>query len=177
MSRDQKRAGPDALPPGLNELEQRLRLAELPPASVDRDAVMYQAGYAAAERDLRTVGPLRAVGLPLGAAAAACLATVLWLQPARDLELQAASAGHAESASERPPTEDMAPEVSAVPTRLARPAVRVWSEDAPFLALRDRALRSQWVDYSRPKRLPGEASGGPKSAREILSELLPADAS
>ncbi|MEM9352400.1 MAG: hypothetical protein AAGA92_05255 [Planctomycetota bacterium] len=177
MPRDRKEGGPDALPAGLSNLEQRLRLAALPKAGVDRDAVMYQAGYAAAQRELRRGGPLRAIGLPLSAAAAACLATVLWLQPARDLRSEAALASSTESGSESPPTYTSPPETIVATPAVVRLPVRVWSDEAPFLALRERALRSQWVDYSRPARLAVEPEGGPKSSREILSELLPSDAS
>ena len=69
------------LPEALEQLENKLRLTQLPEVGLDRDAMMYRVGYAAAERE-QGRPRLSAWAWPIASALAACLATVLVMRPA-----------------------------------------------------------------------------------------------
>ncbi len=190
------------LPDELQRCESILAGMTLPPARVERDQLMYQAGWAAAEvagesgavrpREARQWGRSRGRGLTVAwslasAAVAASLAVVVTLRVGplfvADTEQVAPSSGSHTTPHEREQrttTPDVVPPNPSrpIPRRYRRASLVEWT--APLLVMRDRELFRHGDDrFLGTEAFWGEAStnesppSGPKTSREMLREMLP----
>lgn len=174
----------DRLTPELAELEDRLRNLAPTASTVDREALMYRAGWEAAEAALQT-RRLPATKLWIWPATSAALAAALLLvltlrpEPAKlSASLQQRNDSNA-ATSQLIVTDDekAAPAVQVrnqrVPT--IAPQLNRYASTAPLLAMRERALR---FDFDDPAA-DAVADEGPitvSTNRKLLEEYLPAPA-
>ncbi|QDU89157.1 hypothetical protein Pla175_25440 [Pirellulimonas nuda] len=182
------------------ELEARLAAASLPAVTLDRDALMYRAGWEAAGA-AAAHAPAR-WAWPAGAAAAMAASLLLGMQLARPVDPAGVAANHAqpvlaarEAAPADAPTGGQAPTPTAPPPRLpdAQRAPSPWlawvpraaplpgradPADTSLLALRERIatgdLGPLWPSNG-PERGEPEPAEPPRraaTAGELMQELL-----
>lgn len=183
------------LPDDLAACEARLAAFELPSAGIDRDALLYQAGWAAAMSHLGVVEKLDPLTVEAGsrrrragagktglttaawslasAAVAASIAVVatLQLRPPRVVEV-AAPVEAPRVAMASPPEASAVHEGSAQNIRLAPSRT---SFNSGLIALRQRALSDALAEPTRRAAATDEDEvvAEAKSARELLQEMLP----
>ena len=162
------------LPEALEQLESKLRLTQLPEVGLDRDAMMYRVGYAAAERDLGRPR-LVAWAWPIASALAACLATVLVMRPATPVGPAEQLVAESAAPDSESPAVDLASDAAGDEDYRVWPRRRFWPASAPLLTMRDRALRAEWYDVPT-SGLAGGSTAAPATSRELLHELLPDEA-
>ncbi len=167
----------NSLPSELAAFEARLRKQPLDRVEIDRDELMYQAGWAAAEaaRKMRWLWPTTSGVL---AASVLVLATFLLNGPEEPPMTTIAEVAPPKIEVTVPAPVDETPIVShptRYPSRWAQPR---WTQRSPFLAMRDRALR---MEFDEPASFAGPASFveidddyAPKAvtARELMQEFL-----
>lgn len=171
----------DRLTPELAELENRLRNLAPTASTVDRETLMYRAGWEAAEAALQTrrlstaklwIWPATSVAL------AATLLLVLTLRP-ESTELSASSQQQ-NSTNEATQQPAEANDIKAMPAvQVQNQAVQAivprrnrYASTAPLLAMRERALRFEFDDPSTN----AVADDGPLTTstnRKLLEEYLP----
>jgi hypothetical protein len=149
------------LPPELADIETQLRRLSLPAARVNREQLLYQAGWSAA----------RASAIPA--------ASLLW--PVTSGVLAAAVVVMLMFVLRTPPTVETVAEATAPtveqPTEprveYVRPTYpyRHRAETAPLLALRERALRGEFPEPTLA--VSQSTSAVAMSARELMQEYLP----
>lgn len=184
------------LPDELAACEARLAAFGLPSAGIDRDELLYRAGWAAAMAqasvaekpagantaqlalatgDVRRTRLTTAVWSLASAALAASIAVVATLQLRSPLVVEVAATAQSPvaeaSAAPAAVPATVAAEVNARSVRLAplRPPI-----NAGFIALRQRALTDALAE---PEHTAADSDAGmaeTKSARELLDEMLPA---
>lgn len=165
----------DYLSHELTDIEMQLRQLSIIPTSVDRDAALFDAGWAAAE----TVWQQRAHRAKdhskwrtTSGVLAASIAVLALLLVDRDASRQVVM-----SPAVTPVHSEGSPR-SAKPRRLLPPrrsvsVESVWSHGARLLSRRDMALREV---FAEPWELPDDVEipvSEIKSARELLREFLP----
>lgn len=182
------------LPDDLAACEARLAAQSLPATAINRDELLYRAGWAACEaRVAASAPPLSTVeegprrrgargGIRLAAASltsaavAASLAVVITLQwrPTERLEV----------ADDKP----AAPTLVAADTSNTKPPLLVGRESKPpalrelsagfetgLLSLRRRALSSVWMEPTNVVSTNGGSPPAAKTARELMQEMLPSE--
>ena len=154
------------LPSELANFEAQLRQEPLPATGIDRDRLMYQAGWAAAEsvQQRNWLWPATSGGL---AASLLVLAGLLILgteKPPRMVSVQTTPLPVESSvATSRP----QAPSLS-----LHQRPPRQWNENLPLLVMRDRALRMEFDEPATASWTNDDSSTEPTTARQLLQELL-----
>jgi hypothetical protein len=175
------------LPDDLAACEARLAAQLLPTTAINRDELMYRAGWAACEARLgsATGGPLRlangsggviAVWSLASAATAAALAVVLTLhwQPAEEPQV-------ARRAVEAPPAlaaEAAEAQAPAIAQRQVTPATLPEfpsSAGVGLLSMRRQALNSAWEQPTRVITVNGDGPPATKTVRELMQEMLPSE--
>jgi hypothetical protein len=175
------------LPDDLAACEARLAAQSLPAAAINRDELMYRAGWAACEA--RLTGSSRgAVRLASGgggiiaawslasAATAAALALALSLQwrPAGQLEVAAGKADArvqvSKDAVEAKPLSLAQREVELAALPASRPGIGIG-----LLSLRRQALNSAWEQPANVVTANGGGLPAAKTARELMQEMLPGE--
>ena len=185
------------LPEELARCESILAGMSLPRSRVQRDELMYRAGWAAAEGDAncpslqgaerkqysRGTGGRSTFAWAIASAAIAASLTAaitLWLEPAAVAPTDAivdlsSEEGSAISEEEKQPPESRA---HLIPGGSTRRVGIEWT--ASLLTMRNRALSQQWDDpWIATETSIGESSSNdaissqPKTSREMLQEFLP----
>jgi len=156
------------LPSELMSFEAQLRRQSLPACRVDRDELMYEAGWAAAEasRQKNWLWPATSVVL---AASVLALAAFLVRGPEEPRTIVAA-----EVATPQTEKKTSVPPVASDPPRYP---LR-WIPRSPFLAMRDRALRMEFdepVSFVEPLsfvEIDDDYAPKALTARELMQEFL-----
>ncbi|MDC0937126.1 hypothetical protein OAS39_12645 [Pirellulales bacterium] len=163
----------DRLPAELADVQSRLATVVPKGCSVNRDELMYRAGWAAASvQESRRLGSWAAGVLGAGLAAAATLAATNLL-PSPDVGTT--SVEHVASSGESVRS-NHSPTLAEIATAdRSRPKARRFDETAaPLLALRDRALRNELVDITASIKSENFASlEMPASMKQLRKELMP----
>lgn len=172
----------DRLTPELAELENRLRNLAPTASTVDREALMYRAGWEAAEAALQTRRFSTAklwIWPATSAALAATLLLVLTLRPER-AERSARLQQQMETQVAPPQPIDTGKTQAAPPVQVRNQTTPTmtrqlnrYAPTAPLLAMRERALRFDFEDPTAD----AISDDGPIAAstnRELLEEYLPA---
>jgi len=161
------------LPPELTSFEAKLRTESLADSRVNRDELMYQAGWAAAE-SARKTGWLWPTTSSVLAASVLVLAGLLVSSPAESPE---------DVVSEEETIAVAEPTVSAgghartnrkiIPSqKIAKRPVSRWASNSPFLVMRERALRMEFdepvVEIGSDDDQPVQAT----TARQLMLEML-----
>ena len=182
------------LPDDLAACEARLAAQALPGTGIDRDRLLYRAGWAACEARLASLNPPPSKvdeglwrrgargGIALWSAAsaaiAASLAVVLTLQwqpiTDRDIAVKPADVRPAisEQATSRSALESPSTEFKyASLSKISRPQF-----PAGLLSLRRQTLSDAWSQATNVASTNGERSTPPaKTARELMNEYVPAE--
>jgi len=179
------------LPDDLAACEARLAAQPLPGARIDRDQLLYRAGWAACESRLAALTPHPSKGRARGgissprsiaawsltsAAVAASLAVVITLQwqPAgvRDMAANSSDARRALAAAPANPVDVSHVEIVDADSSSARTG----QIDVGIFAQRSQALKSIWMEPTEAVALASEGeTQAAKTARELMQELLPAE--
>ncbi|MEM8944695.1 MAG: hypothetical protein AAGD11_05875 [Planctomycetota bacterium] len=170
MSAEYKMSAEADLPKKLREIESRLGQLSPLPSEVNRDMLMYQTGWAAAEAQFAR--PRAWLWPATSAALAACLLLMLSAANLRPSPTPLVD-------SDTPRADD--PLMVSLPRvpRITVPTAKQYPPTATLLVMRDRALRSEFDSLSLSTAdfaggVVDEARNGPATSRELLRELLPA---
>lgn len=185
----------------LTRIETLLAKRTVPASQIDRDDLLYRAGWTAAEAQLcdtpretasRQTSHINIAWRQIGIASLASAALAASLAVGISLQFLSARIPavvvNRELIEEPQPidvrVEDDAPTALAtpivVPVSANRSAETIWESKAPLLIMRDRVLAGwsdeKWISTGtrRGTHLPPSTElRSPKTSREILSELLP----
>jgi hypothetical protein len=175
------------LPDDLAACEAQLAAQSLPASGIDRDQLMYRAGWAACEAHLAAVhSPAFKVGSTRGftlawslssAAVAASLAVVLTLQwqPVANRDVAQRPTGSRQPlAVETAEIKKVEASRTEVKAALARTSSR--KLDIGLLRMRRQALADAWAEPTSVAAIDGHAATPTaKTARELMGELLPVE--
>jgi hypothetical protein len=159
------------LPRELIECEARLTQFVAAPSRIDRDQLMYRAGWAAARARKGHMASL----LPVlcSAAAAAVLSVAITWRLATVSSIAIADQAGDEIAAGETAVARRAERVNPPVPAIQRAASRFQFTGAPLLAMRDRALRFEFDELAIDASDAPAASTPAVSARQLRDEFLP----
>ncbi|NOY29687.1 MAG: hypothetical protein GXP28_05790 [Planctomycetes bacterium] len=154
------------LPPELAGFEARLRAEPLAASGVDRDGLMYQAGWAAAEASRKSgwLWPTTSVVL---AASVVVLAALLLSSSS---EMSSVARVEVETKPVAVPVVVVEPKEPVINT-WRQPKLR-WTSRSPFLVMRERALRMEFDEPDSMAWADGDYVPKAVTARELMQEIL-----
>ena len=155
----------------LTEMEALLRQFSPAPSAIDRDTLMYQAGWAAAltskTNSTHWLWPATSAAL-----AAALLLLIVFPATSPLQQTKTELADHTQPVEENTPVATPALPTPQVVLRFHRLPLR-YSDSAPLLALRDRALRNDFEDYTAANSTSESSLPTHTTNRQLLREFLP----